>query len=95
MAADSRTRLSLVNFEAAAKRRSAGDLLVTTEESGSNSNLQLDRVRSCGSIGPRRGSVPDSDEELLAPARSTTLPRSIQTGNTSYICTFSSTNIIV
>ncbi|XP_057663084.1 uncharacterized protein LOC130898064 isoform X2 [Diorhabda carinulata] len=57
LATDSRNRLSLLGGEAsasasalaiAAKRRSAGDLLFTNK---SLSREQLDRVRSCGSIG--------------------------------------------
>jgi len=53
MAADSRTKLSLAalsgeNSSTAAKRRSAGDLLFVHK---SVSREQLDRVRSCGSIG--------------------------------------------
>lgn len=77
MASDSRTRLasggegsvSASALALAAKRRSAGDLLFKT-----SSREQLDRVRSCGSIGGsvedkiwgmrhqkrRRSSVPDS-----------------------------------
>lgn len=75
---DSRTRLpstgentSSALVIAAAKRRSAGDLLF---KSGNNSREHLDRVRSCGSIGgsaedkiwslrhprKRRSSVPDA-----------------------------------
>ncbi|KAL6968952.1 Sytl5p [Sarracenia purpurea var. burkii] len=75
---DSRTRLpstgensSSALVVAAAKRRSAGDLLF---KSGNNSREHLDRVRSCGSIGgsaedkiwsmrhprKRRSSVPDA-----------------------------------
>lgn len=57
MATDSRTKLSLLGQEGsasasalamAAKRRSAGDLLFSPK---SLSREQLDRVRSCGSIG--------------------------------------------
>lgn len=55
MAADSRTKLSLLACSGdvsatamAAKRRSAGDLLFNPK---SFSREQLDRVRSCGSIG--------------------------------------------
>ena len=56
MAADSRTKLSLLACSTdgsgatamAAKRRSAGDLLFNPK---SFSREQLDRVRSCGSIG--------------------------------------------
>lgn len=58
MAADSRTKLSLLacsggdvsssTMAMAAKRRSAGDLLFNHK---SFSREQLDRVRSCGSIG--------------------------------------------
>lgn len=75
---DSRTRLPSTGENspsalvvAAAKRRSAGDLLF---KSGNNSREHLDRVRSCGSIGgsaedkiwsmrhprKRRSSVPDA-----------------------------------
>ncbi|XP_063995451.1 uncharacterized protein LOC135172888 [Diachasmimorpha longicaudata] len=80
MAADSRTKLSLlacsgdVNASAsasalamAAKRRSAGDLLFNPK---SFSREQLDRVRSCGSIGGGNGtgsgvSVGGSIEEKI------------------------------
>lgn len=57
MATDSRTKLSMIGSEGsasasalamAAKRRSAGDLLFSPK---SLSREQLDRVRSCGSIG--------------------------------------------
>lgn len=55
LASDSRNRLSLISTEGsasalaiAAKRRSAGDLLFSHK---SLSREQLDRVRSCGSIG--------------------------------------------
>lgn len=71
MASDSRTRLASAG-ELAAKRRSAGDLMFKS------SREQLDRVRSCGSIG---GSV---EEQLWQQAgqkdeRSrATLPRSLQ-----------------
>lgn len=116
MATDSRQKLSLIGSEGsgsvsalamAAKRRSAGDLLFSPK---SLSREQLDRVRSCGSIGGgnsedknwivtpvirptrRRSSVPDAtcgsggsadgedndDDEIEG--RSTTLPRSLQTG---------------
>lgn len=86
-----------------AKRRSAGDLLFKSQ-----SREQLDRVRSCGSIGGsvedkiwglrqhtkrRRSSVPDDSagnsggsadgeedsEDDVEVAKSTTLPRSLQT----------------
>ncbi|CAH1155023.1 unnamed protein product [Phaedon cochleariae] len=79
LAADSRNKLSLLGHEGAsasamaiaAKRRSAGDLLFSHK---SLSREQLDRVRSCGSIGGassedklwiarpnrRRSSVPDA-----------------------------------
>ncbi|XP_066902004.1 uncharacterized protein [Halyomorpha halys] len=80
MASDSRTRLASAG-ELAAKRRSAGDLMFK------NSREQLDRVRSCGSIGgsveekiwrqeTRRLSVGESEEED-AGSRAT-LPRSLQ-----------------
>ncbi|KAJ4452189.1 hypothetical protein ANN_03707 [Periplaneta americana] len=75
MAADSRTKLSLLQDSSnaastAAKRRSAGDLLFAGK-SVSREQL-LDRVRSCGSIGGsvedkiwnarrRRSSVPDAN----------------------------------
>ncbi|CAG9857439.1 unnamed protein product [Phyllotreta striolata] len=78
LASDSRNRLSLLDGSAsgsalaiAAKRRSAGDLLFSHTKSLSRE--QLDRVRSCGSIGAedagrscwarpnrRRSSVPDA-----------------------------------
>ncbi len=120
---DSRTRLPSTGETsasalalAAAKRRSAGDLLF---KSGNNSREHLDRVRSCGSIGggtedkiwsmrharKRRSSVPDGAsnsgesadgendsededeaEEKMATdniAKSTTLPRTLQTSNSS------------
>lgn len=130
---DSRTRLPSAGETsasalalAAAKRRSAGDLLF---KSSNNSREHLDRVRSCGSIGggiedkiwslrhprKRRSSVPEAasnsggesadgendsdDEEMeLRPhesseekmsasgdnlAKSTTLPRTLQTLNIS------------
>ena len=129
---DSRTRLPSAGETsasalalAAAKRRSAGDLLF---KSGNNSREHLDRVRSCGSIGggvedkiwsmrhprKRRSSVPeavsnsggesadgenDSDddeephpqesgEEKISAsgenvAKSTTLPRTLQTSSIS------------
>lgn len=81
MASDSRTRLASAG-ELAAKRRSAGDLMFK------NSREQLDRVRSCGSIGgsveekiwrqdTRRLSIGESEEED-AGSRAT-LPRSLQT----------------
>ncbi|XP_066246209.1 uncharacterized protein [Euwallacea similis] len=76
LASDSRNRLSLISTDGstsaiAAKRRSAGDLLFSHT---SLSREQLDRVRSCGSIGGstsedriwaskpnrRRSSVPDA-----------------------------------
>lgn len=127
---DSRTRLPSAGETsasalalAAAKRRSAGDLLF---KSGNNSREHLDRVRSCGSIGggvedkiwslrhprKRRSSVPEavsnsggesadgendseddvelrphesSEEKMSASgenlAKSTTLPRALQTSN--------------
>jgi len=74
MMSDSRTRLTSSGESCcvtlAAKRRSAGDLLI---KSANSSREQLDRVRSCGSIGGsvedriwrngrRRGSVPDSGD---------------------------------
>lgn len=117
MATDSRQKLSLLGQEGsgsvsalamAAKRRSAGDLLFSPK---SLSREQLDRVRSCGSIGGgnsddkhwvvtpavrptrRRSSVPDAtcgsggsadgeddDDDERIENRSTTLPRSLQTG---------------
>jgi synaptotagmin-like protein len=59
MAADSRTKLSLLACSndvgasaMATKRRSAGDLLFNPK---SFSREQLDRVRSCGSIGGNVG----------------------------------------
>lgn len=97
MMSDSRTRLTSSGESCvtlAAKRRSAGDLLI---KSANSSREQLDRVRSCGSIGGsvedriwrngrRRGSVPDSgdsggdsDDGVTATGpKSTTLPRSLQ-----------------
>ncbi|XP_029343699.1 uncharacterized protein LOC100160321 isoform X2 [Acyrthosiphon pisum] len=97
MMSDSRTRLTSSGESCvtlAAKRRSAGDLLI---KSANSSREQLDRVRSCGSIGGsvedriwrngrRRGSVPDSgdsggdsDDGVAATgSKSTTLPRSLQ-----------------
>lgn len=97
MMSDSRTRLTSSGESCvtlAAKRRSAGDLLI---KSANSSREQLDRVRSCGSIGGsvedriwrngrRRGSVPDSgdsggdsDDGVTATgSKSTTLPRSLQ-----------------
>ncbi|KAJ8869324.1 hypothetical protein PR048_030899 [Dryococelus australis] len=82
MVPDSRTKLSLLSggdgstsgsaLALAAKRRSAGDLLLASS-ARSCSREQLDRVRSCGSIGGgggeeriwgrRRGSVPDASAE--------------------------------
>ncbi|XP_050525576.1 uncharacterized protein LOC126896666 [Daktulosphaira vitifoliae] len=73
MMSDSRTRLTSSGESCvtlAAKRRSAGDLLI---KSANSSREQLDRVRSCGSIGGsiedriwrngrRRDSVPDSGD---------------------------------
>lgn len=67
MPADSRTKLSLLACSGdvsasasalamAAKRRSAGDLLFNPK---SLSREQLDRVRSCGSIGGGSGSIED------------------------------------
>ncbi|XP_012265813.2 uncharacterized protein LOC105691685 isoform X1 [Athalia rosae] len=67
MPADSRTKLSLLACSGdvsasacalamAAKRRSAGDLLFNPK---SLSREQLDRVRSCGSIGGGTGSIED------------------------------------
>lgn len=97
MMSDSRTRLTSSGESCvtlAAKRRSAGDLLI---KSANSSREQLDRVRSCGSIGGsvedriwrngrRRGSVPDSgdsggdsdDARVSNGSKSTTLPRSLQ-----------------
>ncbi|XP_025198510.1 uncharacterized protein LOC112596897 [Melanaphis sacchari] len=97
MMSDSRTRLTSSGescMTLAAKRRSAGDLLI---KSANSSREQLDRVRSCGSIGGsvedriwrngrRRSSVPDSgdsggdsDDGVVATGpKSTTLPRSLQ-----------------
>lgn len=97
MMSDSRTRLTSSGESCvtlAAKRRSAGDLLI---KSANSSREQLDRVRSCGSIGGsvedriwrnsrRRGSVPDSgdsggdsdDNGTTNGSKSTTLPRSLQ-----------------
>ncbi|KAE9543231.1 hypothetical protein AGLY_003142 [Aphis glycines] len=97
MMSDSRTRLTSSGESCvtlAAKRRSAGDLLI---KSANSSREQLDRVRSCGSIGGsvedriwrngrRRSSVPDSgdsggdsDDGVVATGpKSTTLPRSLQ-----------------
>ncbi|XP_015115179.1 uncharacterized protein LOC107039850 [Diachasma alloeum] len=89
MAADSRTKLSLlacsgdVNASAsasalamAAKRRSAGDLLFNPK---SFSREQLDRVRSCGSIGGGNGigggvSVGGSIEEKIWSNRRSSVP---------------------
>lgn len=75
MASDSRTRLASAG-ELAAKRRSAGDLMFK------NSREQLDRVRSCGSIG---GSVEEKiwrqeseEEDATAGGSRATLPRSLQ-----------------
>ncbi|KAF0763806.1 Synaptotagmin-like protein 5 [Aphis craccivora] len=97
MMSDSRTRLTSSGESCvtlAAKRRSAGDLLI---KSANSSREQLDRVRSCGSIGGsvedriwrngrRRSSVPDSgdsggdsdDGAVATDPKSTTLPRSLQ-----------------
>ncbi|XP_031778000.1 uncharacterized protein LOC100123872 isoform X2 [Nasonia vitripennis] len=69
MAADSRTKLSLLACSGgdvsasamAAKRRSAGDLLFNPK---SFSREQLDRVRSCGSIGG--GTIGASGNTVLA-----------------------------
>jgi synaptotagmin-like protein len=102
MMSDSRTRLTSSGESCvtlAAKRRSAGDLLI---KSANSSREQLDRVRSCGSIGGsvedriwrngrRHGSVPDSgdsggDSDDGGPtngSKSTTLPRSLQQAITS------------
>lgn len=102
MISDSRTRLTSSGESCvtlAAKRRSAGDLLI---KSANSSREQLDRVRSCGSIGGsvedriwrngrRRGSVPDSgdsggdsdDGGTANGSKSTTLPRSLQQAITS------------
>lgn len=102
MMSDSRTRLTSSGESCvtlAAKRRSAGDLLI---KSANSSREQLDRVRSCGSIGGsvedriwrngrRRGSVPDSgdsggdsdDGGENNGSKSTTLPRSLQQAITS------------
>lgn len=102
MMSDSRTRLTSSGESCvtlAAKRRSAGDLLI---KSANSSREQLDRVRSCGSIGGsvedriwrngrRRGSVPDSgdsggdsdDGGTTNGSKSTTLPRSLQQAVTS------------
>lgn len=102
MMSDSRTRLTSSGESCvtlAAKRRSAGDLLI---KSANSSREQLDRVRSCGSIGGsvedriwrngrRRGSVPDSgdsggdsdDGGTANGSKSTTLPRSLQQAITS------------
>lgn len=102
MMSDSRTRLTSSGESCvtlAAKRRSAGDLLI---KSANSSREQLDRVRSCGSIGGsvedriwrngrRRGSVPDSGDSggdsdeggVVNGSKSTTLPRSLQQAITS------------
>ncbi|XP_011307516.1 uncharacterized protein [Fopius arisanus] len=87
MAADSRTKLSLlacsgdVNASAsasalamAAKRRSAGDLLFNPK---SFSREQLDRVRSCGSIGGGNGigvSVGSIEEKIWSNRRRSSVP---------------------
>lgn len=72
MATDSRTKLSLLGAEGsasasalvmAAKRRSAGDLLFSPK---SLSREQLDRVRSCGSIGG--GSNSEEKHWVVTPA---------------------------
>ncbi|CAB0003903.1 unnamed protein product [Nesidiocoris tenuis] len=99
-ASDSRTRLVSAGDSCAssasalaAKRRSAGDLIAAN----CSSREQLDRVRSCGSIGAaadekiwprrrRRSSVPDScddsdDESAGAGGHRATLPRSLQSSS--------------
>ncbi|XP_024943527.1 uncharacterized protein LOC107270394 isoform X2 [Cephus cinctus] len=81
MAADSRTKLSLLACSGdvsasasasalamAAKRRSAGDLLFNPK---SFSREQLDRVRSCGSIGGGSGSI---EEKIWSNRRRSSVP---------------------
>lgn len=88
---DSRTKLTLLDRDStsaialATKRRSAGDLLFNQK---SFSREQLDRVRSCGSIGNERDDIDSTDEEDAANKNRhlgtrSTLPRSLNSLQTT------------